>query len=636
MSTFSLFFGTCIFALQYLSFGVYLTRFLKIKLTHLEKILIGVYTALAINSAIFFLIGHVIGSRVYFFSLIPLIIGFIKLKYLKSTLTQIFKQALHYKFLSALAFTAIIGLAGTLAFSWISTESGLSFQSGQLHDSVWHIALINKLESNIPPEHPSNFTLLVTNYHYFYDLIIAGMSKVFYLDATTLYFQVFPFILTTLLAGSAAALGKRLKNVFTSGYLLFLTFFAGSFAYLIPLFLPKNTWHDSSFWVTQTFGMMVNPQNILTFGLTYVVLLLMLLDLKNNKESSLIIQVILILLISTSLGFKSYSFMVLSILYGFYLLMKIIDLKSLLPVVFGLVFTAVSLPFIWLITGFKSSAFIFEPLWFVDTMVESPDRLNHLKWTFMEDHYRLKNNWLRVWELKIKQLLIFYGGNLGIRILSLGIVPLLLYKKLKAQKIYLLVLAGFLFSSIFPLLFIQRGVVWNTIQFWYYSLIFANIFTALVLGWIHQQLIGFGLYKKIALISFLLMVVSLSLPTVVSIARIKYLELETITAAELELLKKIQPQDKIIVHPGQTRYFQTSLVSAITQAQMLHADPVQLILMDYPVDEVEDELIDMIENRTNELANQYPKAKLILHKQIESDSLTLIKQANDKYFLYQL
>jgi hypothetical protein len=637
MSILSLVTGAVVFILQYVSFGLILTKFIKIQLSALEKLLIGVFMALSINAASFFLIGHLIGAEVYYLSTVPIIIGLINLKNLKKVLLELMVQIKQQKFIFILALVAAFSMAATLSLSWIRTEQGLVFQAGQMHDSVWHIALIKQLQNDIPPHHPSNFAITVTNYHYFYDLIIAAMATLLQLDVPTIYFQFFPIVLSGLLAGSAIALGKRLGGKKTTSYLLFLTFFAGSFAYLIPLFLPQNTWHDSSFWVTQTFGMMVNPQNILTFALSYVVLLLIHLDLSNRKKFNWSLQAVLILLISTSLGFKSYSFIIFSLIYAIYLLIKLFQCKNWQPIASGLLLTAISIPFLWLITGFKTKSFIYKPLWFIDTMIEAPDRLNHLEWKFLEDHYRLKENWLRVWELKVKEILIFYAGNLGIRIIGVGLVPLLILKKLKTKRIYLLVLIGFLFSSIFPLLFIQRGIVWNSIQFWYYALLFANIFAAVVLTRVHNLVLRLTNQSKVINVIFVLIIIIITIPTVYSVAKIKYFEFDIIPTQELRLIKNIKSDDTILIHPHSKPYFHTALISALTQAQIVYANPVQLILMDDKAENKESKLIELIENnKNNALGQQYKKAKIISHKKLESKQLKMIDQVENQLFLYEL
>jgi hypothetical protein len=72
-------------------------------------------------------------------------------------------------------------------------------------------------------------------------------------------------------------------------------------------------------------------------------------------------------------------------------------------------------------------------------------------------------------------------GNLGIRILGfLSLVKKFITKKISdfdQISIFLL-----FFSFIIPLLFVQQGTAWNTIQFFYYFLLFANFYLAIFLS----------------------------------------------------------------------------------------------------------------------------------------------------------
>jgi hypothetical protein len=630
----NLFFAAIVFIFQYLSFGLWLAKTIPLKLSSLEKALVGIFLALAINSSIFFFLGHLIGPKAYYFSLISLSIGLINYRDLRLFFQKSWSLFKRHRVISLLGFIAVVSMSATIIFSWVIINGELVFQPGQLHDSVWHIALINKLKTGIPPEHPSNYTLQLTNYHYFYDLIIAGMSGVFGISVPVVYFQFFPFVLTGLLAGSAITLGKRLGGLLTSGYLLFLTFFAGSFAYLIPLFLPHNQWHDSSFWVSQTFASMINPQTILTLALTYLLLLIMLIDLKNSKEMRWRVQLPLILLITSSLGFKGYAFIIFSLLYGVYLLIQLIKLKNLQPLIWALALGITSLPFILLLIDFGSSTFLYEPLWFLDTMITSPDRLDATHLKIMKNYYREQGNLIRVFLLRVMQLIIFYIGNLGIRSLVFALVPLVIFKKIRTHSIHLIVLVGFLFGSIFPLLFIQRGVVWNTIQFWYYALVLANIFCAILLTKLHAIVTQ----KNIVLLMlFTLSVSVLSLPTVIQVALIKYSFETPIDQNKIQLVKKIDPTDIVIIDPRAGRIFSTAIVSAVTEAQVVYANPIQLKIVGTTLENKEDDLVHLIEHEPENLIKKYPQATKLISNKIMTKSIgNLVYQVEGQLFLYNL
>ncbi len=614
-----------IFFFQHVSFGTILLRLSAISnLRAVEKITLGILLSLLGHSAIFFLLGHFIGTNVYYLSLVSIIIGLLNFKYSLKIVKTCVSEFNRNKYLGAFAILSSLTLAFTLTFSWIHSNGDLIFQAGQLHDSAWHIALTNKLVENIPPEHPSNYELVVTNYHYFYNLILASWNKLFSISIPLAYFQFMPVITSLLLCAAAVCLGKRLGGKVFSAFLVFLTFFTGSFAYLIPLFIPGNRWHESSFWVSQTFNMMLNPQLILSLALLYsIVLLTFLISAKKKVHRKH--YFVLIFLISTSLGLKSYAFVVTSIIFGLFVLQQAVLKKSwkvLLLIPSLLLF---SLPTIWLVTGFDSNSFIFLPLWFIDSMVESPDRLNYITWAFLFDHYVYKQRWFHLIWLRARQIAIFYVGNLGIR--SVGLfTPLLAFLfKFKLRKIYYMVFFSFVVSSIIPLLFIQRGVVWNTIQFWYYSLLLANILSAKLFSYAYSELTNKNLARNLGRLIMIIAIIGLSIPTYLQVVKIKFFNTETFNSSELKLMNTISEDDHVLVHPGLGRYYQTSIISAFTNASMIYANPVQLKVAGMNFDDNEDELINLIEKEPDLINSTYSKLKPIVITNRNMDELSCLE-----------
>lgn len=551
------------------SFGNYLAGLFAPRSKSEDKFLIGGFLGMSINAAMISIAGLLFDTNAYWLMFISGLIGLVKVSESNKILIAIFRNVFRKKVFALFLIIAIFSLASTIIFSGIKTTKGMEFQ--EIHDSVWHIALIKELTSNFPPHHPSFNNIELSQYHYFYDLILASISKITKTSSLVLYFQIFPVILSGLLMGVAASLGQKISKKYGAFWLVFLTTFAGSFAYLIPIFLKGNSWGESSFWVSQTFVMMVNPQVIFTLGLSYLVLLISASTISLDWKKHLL----LILLIAPSIGFKSYSWLVLSIIYGAVLLWELIRNKKLRIFLFGLLYTVVSLPFVWLITGFKTGTFFYFPLWYLDSMVEISDRLNLVEWKLKENHYRFKQNWPRVWEIKIKELLIFYFGNLGIRSLFLGLLPVIWLKKFKSTEIKLLLLSlvGFAFSTIFPLLFLQRGVVWNSIQFWYYGLIFANVMAAFLLSMISSKL------SKFENIIFVIIIFVIATPTYFRTLRQKLSKREILDKQVVEAVSAYRASDRILICPEGSIYYDTSVVSAISDARVYLANPGQLELV---------------------------------------------------------
>ncbi|MEX0896136.1 MAG: hypothetical protein WDZ94_04360 [Patescibacteria group bacterium] len=568
-----------VFLVSTVAFGHWLVSLLSGKFSQLESLIFGTMLAIVVLSCGFVLTVSLFGSIGYWLVLlISTLIGathcrkrFSQIRQFLTHLLKLDRTTFRTKQWLTVLFTsfASVSLASTVFLSGVQKDGGLQFQ--ELHDSSWHLALIESLQKQIPPTHPSFPSVDLQNYHYFYDVFLAAFAQVTQVSASILYFQFFPLVLAVLLVGSAYILGSKLFSHSAGLWLVFFTAFGGSFAYLIPLFLPGQSWGESSFWVSQTFIMMVNPQIMLTLTITFVVLFLLAQKELNTKG-----WLALILLVGASIGFKSYAWVILFVIVGVYLLVALLRTKKIRFFWLGATLGLISVPFVWLITGFKTGTFFYHPLWYLDSMVESPDRLNHIQWKFLEDHYRSKENWPRVWEIKLKELVVFYGGNLGTRILFLLLAIPALYRKIpsKAQTALAVAALGFVFSSVFPLLFLQTGIVWNSIQFWYYTLAFANVGAAVALAIFLQNR---GLLITVATI---LVIVAATIPTYIFAVHDKLTGFQTIAAEEVSLLRMLEEDSKTLVCPSEDSLYHTLLIPAYSATETYLAMPVQLEIME--------------------------------------------------------
>lgn len=568
MPIIALFFAIILIFLSSVSFGQFIVSLLKPKFTALEKLSFGLIFSVCLITPVIVFLGLLVGPSAYLV-LIP--VSVVGIKYLKKTIfliKNVINQGPRRRWTTLFLIFSTIALISTISISGISWQGNLYFQ--EIHDSVWHLSLIKNLQLSIPPQHPSHPPITLQNYHYFYDVFLAGIVYLTAVSPSSLYFQIFPLILSFLLVSQAYLLGRRLLSESTGHWLVFFTAFGGSFAYLIPLFLPGQSWHESSFWVSQTFVMMVNPQIIFSLALTFSVLSL-LTQFKNNYR----IELLVIFLIASSIGFKSYSWVVLSVIYATYLLIKIFKNRDLKLALWGVLFSIVSLPFVWLITGFKTGSFFYKPLWFVNTMIESPDRVNHIIWKFMEDHYLYTKNWPRLIWLKTREILIFFFGNLGTRSFFI-LLPAFLLKKKKPflnGEFLLLCLIGFLFSSIFPLLFLQRGIVWNSIQFWYYALIFANILASVFLSRLFKYMSQ--PYKVLVVLLLIIATIPTTFKTFVGKVRPN----NVYPLEQISLLNSFSNSEMILVCPENSDLYHTLLVHAYSPAQVYMINPVQLQIL---------------------------------------------------------
>jgi len=364
----------------------------------------------------------------------------------------------------------ILGQVSLVAASGLETsDGGLGFVDAR--DAFWHIGLIEELTKKVPPIHPGFAPAALTNYHYFYDLFVSSLKTIYPFSTLDLFFRFVPILLSLLLGLSVFILTRRLFDQEAVATLaVFLTYFTGSLAFLIPFFRPGQPWGESSFWVSQTFRMLINPP----FSLSISLFLVGIFSLCQN------LYLPSVFLFGTQIAFKIYGGIIalgaLAVV-SFWQILKERRFTFLLTF-FAAILVSLLLFFSNNTLNSASRFLIFAPGWYLRAMVENPDRLNIIDWVLREETLLFYGSILGILRLRFQEFLIFISGNLGIRLI--GLFSLLsLFKNLKrltSVEIFLLTAATI--SFLMPMVFIQKGSVANTIQFFYYFLVILNLYTA--------------------------------------------------------------------------------------------------------------------------------------------------------------
>ena len=384
----------------------------------------------------------------------------------------------------------IIGivLAGTI-FQVIPTFSsgllfpyGLGFWGPNTHDGVWHVSLINQLIKSVPPQNPILGGEVLKNYHYFYDLLVAATSYILDIGVSDLVFRFYPILFSLLLGiGSyyliwelfnkkVGELQTRLSIIFA----LYLIYFAGSFGWIVEQIKGRGFGGESNFWANQSISFNLNPPFAISLVLVIAIIQLLIKLNKFDKKNILI----LILLCGSLISFKAYAgFLVLISLLIVGILRR--SLNYLIIFIFSLLLSA-SLFF----SNFSLSEklIIFSPFWFIHSMIDSPDRVGWMRFALARETGFSQGNWFKFITAEVLSLFVFIVGNLGTRVI--GAFSLLKFKTIFQTREYLFMLIFSAASLTIPILFIQAGNPWNTIQFIYYFLYISAISGGIVLLYI--------------------------------------------------------------------------------------------------------------------------------------------------------
>lgn len=490
-------------------------------------------------------------------------------------------MSLNWKtFIVIIVFTiGIVGQLAVIAPSGTYQNGDLVFWSAHGHDGAWHIALMEEMKKGYPFQNPIFAGTPLKNYHFFSDILPNMVSKYFLISNENLYFRIFPLIYSIFLGASVFYLTKKITNNFSSAiWATIFTYFAGSFGYLIG----KG---ESVFWATQIQSSGGNPPQIISnfLFLASIYFVLVFLEQKEKRLQKKYFLISLILL-GTISAFKIYAGVILlgtlSILGTWNLIFKKDIRLFILSLISGIMALALYLP-----NSSNSGSFlIFEPWWYIRTMIVEPSRLNLLDWELRRQTYIYEHNWKRVIWLEGMGFLIFFFGNLGMRFLGL-------WEFVKTNAIFKI---SIILSLVLPLLFLQKGVASNTAQFLQYFILLFGILSGIAVSKISKTF-SYFLFPLI----FVLMI-----PTQVKLFNEFYISdgqprqpFTKISSSELEALKFIENNTDVttvILTPPYNQYldqkqitpniwdwFDTSYVSAFSSRRTYFDDYEQVDIMGY-------------------------------------------------------
>lgn len=359
------------------------------------------------------------------------------------------------------------------------------------HDAIWHLSLINNIKNPFSIDHPSFYPEKLTNYHPLFDIFINLLVRITRLDSQIIYFQIFPIIASLLICSLSFILGYGSKNKFNTGLLLvFFNVFLGSFGWIITLVRGQGFGGESIFWSMQSASIMFNPPLILSLIFILITLIIITIPRYRYPKYFWIIAILAALTPIT----KSYGGVAIYLLLFFYLLRR-----KYPPLQFVVSLVIAFSLFFFYNPGFSSSGlFEIKPFWFIHAMFSSTDRLyipivaSFINTTLQS--YRLFDP--RFLMIEFAGLLTFLIGNFAYRILIFS-------KPKQLIKVHFPIFSSIMILIIIPLIFIQKGTPWNTIQFLYYALFLSNIILATIISNIKSPLLSYSISFAIIFTSIL-------------------------------------------------------------------------------------------------------------------------------------
>lgn len=474
----------------------------------------------------------------------------------------------------------------------VGDRCGLAFWGAHGHDAIWHFAVSNVSFKSIPFIMPTLSGVPLGSYNYLLDIWLSLVSLAG-IPAIISYFKIFPVVWFVLLSWTAISFARKVHDspLFV-GLLLFFLYFGGSFSYLLTFYHHGTLWGSSGLLAMQAGLSLVNLQ----FALSLVVLLAILNVIMDNHKAQQSNTIVLSLLVSGALALKFYAGVLSMVLVGLHFLFIFLRQKHIRQTLqsYGILAATILITLIAFYNLFVSaggSGLVWSPFSIVHPIIEEKE-LFYLKDTvnaryFLQEAVKEtgKPSPRLVW-IEFLTLSIFIIFNFGTRVIS--IVYLLIQgarRKLTLLDAYLGITT--VAAILLTILFIQKGVWWNTIQFLYYALFFMSIFSAITL----YRLIRWN--KAVGLI-IAAVVVLLTIPTSLDVLKgfTQFPAPAYLPEAEQEALAYLRQQPNGIVyapvykksHAGKPPYAlafydDTSYISAFSHKQTYAADEVQLMLL---------------------------------------------------------
>lgn len=552
------------------------------RLFFFQKIFLSIVVGMVCLTILFYIASLLkIGWLVYVYLLIN-ILAFLKFHLFK--LKQINlpkpKNILDWMNLSVIAAGTVFQVIPTFR-SGLVFPFGMGFWGPNTHDGVWHVALINQLIKSIPPQNPIFSSSILKNYHFFYDILVACAHILTNIPILDLVFRFFPVIFSLSLGiGSYFLVISLFKDRLAAFFSLYLIYFAGSFGWIVEFIKERHIGGESAFWANQSVSFNLNPP--------FAISLIIIIALFQIRRSFLISA----MLTGALIVFKAYAalLMLMSLL-----IVGIIELFKNRSFYYLIVFVLAGLISIFLFwSNFQigQTLLVLSPFWFIHSMVDSPDRVGWDRLSLAREVGLSKKQWFKYFTAEIVSLLIFLIGNLGLRFFSLGI--LVKIRKIIADSNLLFIFIFAFFSMLIPILFIQSGNPWNTIQFFYYFIYISALVSGIVITQILKKIPKIFAFLIIAAI----LIISPINSVVTASSYLSYLPHAKVSLNEIESLNFLSKQKEgiVLTYPYDSRlktkmeepwplfiYDSTAYVSALSNKAVYLEDlsQNQILLTDY-------------------------------------------------------
>lgn len=349
---------------------------------------------------------------------------------------------------------------------------------GDGNDNIWYASITKSIIESFPPQYPGITGQILHNYHYWSNLIIADIVRIFHVDQMLTQFRYTGLLLSFSLGVTLIALSKSLfsKSIFTK-WILFLFYFGGDLIYLIPI-IQKRIFSFPGSSLEDGIRFLSNPPR--SYAIVLALVWITLYTLWRSKIDMKRMGILSILLAST-IGFKVY--VAFFLLAGVGILM-IYDLfnknyETLKLTIYSLIASAL----VYFPVNSQAGGLYFVGFWRFENFATQPGfgliRLEMARMIFYDDHKYWKASVFDALFISIYMLCIF-GTKL------IGLIPIRKNKYNFPLYLHLFLISGLLTHFLIGSFFQQSTGGSNTFNFHVNVYLFLSLYAALVLTQLHE------------------------------------------------------------------------------------------------------------------------------------------------------
>lgn len=215
----------------------------KYNLSIFQRLVIGTVIGMVLWGWQGFIFGYLGLRFLSYLYIIILLLLWIKIQgreFIRAVLNKAFFSNVDW----IVALLIILGVGIQLSSVWFNgvyINEGLFFCCSNVSDSIFHISLTNQITKDFPPYEPGMYGEVVRNYHYWGNLIVGELIRVFRLPLIPTQNQ-YTMLLTSALLGLSGVVFGQISGLGKSFYrwLIFFLYMGGDLIFLLVSFMRQE------------------------------------------------------------------------------------------------------------------------------------------------------------------------------------------------------------------------------------------------------------------------------------------------------------------------------------------------------------------------------------------------------------